>query len=456
MRAWPTVLTATLLAALLAGPCAAGPGDALRTYVAQPDPALAWTSRVEGRVGAARFRELLLTSQVWQGTPWRHQLVVICPDNARPGRPGVLFMAGGNWRDRYLERPGRVEAPAGTDRYVRIARRLEAPLAVLLQVPFQPLAGGLTEDALVAWSFEQFFAGAGDSSPLLLPMAKAGSAALTATTAVAAHDCGVAPQRFVVTGASKRAWAAWLLGAADPRVAGLVPAMFDAVWMDRQAAHQAATWGNLSTLLKRYRPLAERLGTPAGDELLAIVDPWRHRTQLAQPKLVVLGSNDPYWPPDSASLYLAGVGPASVLYLPNNDHVPDDVRRLADGLVALADVAADGSALPAVALQVAVAGDDVEVIVTADAPGRRARIWVARSDNAGFRYEPYVARRARRQGVGRYAATVPLDGGYVALFGEVDFAGRRGRYRLSSPLRIVGPGGLLPLTPPPGAPAGAD
>jgi hypothetical protein len=94
--------------------------------------------------------------------------------------------------------------------------------------------------------------------------------------------------------------------------------------------------------------------------------------------------------------------------------------------------------------------------VRADAPARRARIWVARSDNAGFRYEPYVAQRARRQGGGSYAATVPLAGGYVALFGEVDFAGRRGRYRLSSPLRIVGPGGLLPLTPPPAAPASAD
>ncbi|MBL8223826.1 MAG: hypothetical protein JNM50_00735 [Chromatiales bacterium] len=452
MRAWPPVL----LAALLAGPGAADAGDVLRTYVAQPDPALAWTSRLEGRVGAARFRELILTSQVWQGTPWRHQLFVVCPDNARPGRPGVLFMAGGNWRDGYLERPGRVAAPAGTDRYVRIARRLEAPLAVLLQVPFQPLAGGLTEDALVAWSFEQFFAGAGDSSPLLLPMAKAGSAALTATTAVAAHDCGVAPQRFVVTGASKRGWAAWLLAAADPRVAGLAPAVFDAVWMDRQAAHQAATWGNLSTLLKGYRPLAERLGTPAGDELLAIVDPWRHRAQLPQPKLVVLGSNDPYWPPDSASLYLGGMAPASVLYLPNNDHVPDDVRRLTDGLVALADAVADGTVLPAVALEVAVAGDHVAVLVTAGAPARGARVWVARSDNAGFRSEPYVAQRARRQGVGSYAATVPLAAGYVALFGEVDFAGRRGRYRLSSPLRIVGPGGLLPLTPPPGSPAAAD
>jgi hypothetical protein len=58
MRAWPARLLAALL---LAAPGAATAGDVLRTYLAQPDPALAWTSRVEGRVGAARFRELVLT-----------------------------------------------------------------------------------------------------------------------------------------------------------------------------------------------------------------------------------------------------------------------------------------------------------------------------------------------------------------------------------------------------------
>jgi PhoPQ-activated pathogenicity-related protein len=446
-----------LLAVLLAsGAGLAGPGDVLPDYVARADPALAWTSLMEGREGAARFRELILTSQEWQGGFWRHQLFVVCPDNARPGRPGLLFMAGGNWRDSYLDRPARAEAPAGTARYVRLARRLAAPLAVLLQVPFQPLAEGLTEDALVAWLFGEFFARADASAPLLLPMVKAGSAALTAVTAVAAGDCGVTPQLYVVTGASKRAWAAWLLAAADPRVAGVVPAMFDAVWMDRQAAHQLATRGGLSSLLKSYRPLVERLGTPPAEDLLAIVDPWRHRDRLPQPKLVVLGSNDPYWPPDSAALYLPGVAPASVLYLPNNGHVPDDVRRLTDGIVALADAVAGQTVLPSVGLQASVSGDDVRVVLTADTAVRGARVWAARSGNADFRYVPYTTRRARRQSDGTYATQLSLAGGYVALFGEADFAGRRGRYRLSSPLRVIGPGGLLPLTPPPAGPAAGD
>lgn len=448
-----------LVAALILPAMAAGaPGDAtdpLRDYVARPDAALAWTSQLSGRQGRAVFRQLLLTSQVWQGVPWRHQLFVVCPDNARAGRPAVLFMAGGNWRDGYLAPPARVAPPAGTDRYVRLARQLQAPLAVLLQVPFQPLAGGLTEDALVAWSFGEFFATADPEAPLLLPMVKAGSAALTAVTAVARHDCGVAPDRFVVTGASKRAWATWLLAAVDSRVAGIVPTAFSAVRMDRQVGHEAGLWGGVSPLLQAYRPLVERLGTPAGEALLGIVDPWRYRQRLPQPKLIVVGSNDPYWPPDAASLYLEGVGPANLLYLPNNGHVPADLPRLTAGLLALADGVATGSALPAVALAAMVADGQVDLVLQVTAPARGARFWVARADNAGFRYEPYVRARARRQADGSFVARLPLGAGYLAVFGEVDLRGPSGRYRLSSPVRIVGPTGVLSPSPGPAGPAGA-
>jgi PhoPQ-activated pathogenicity-related protein len=448
-------LVAALLLPALAAAAPAGGADALLDYVARPDPALAWTSHLAGRQGRSAFRELVLTSQVWRGITWRHQLFVVCPDNARAGRPAVLFMAGGNWRDRYLAPPGRLAPPAGTARYVRLARRLQAPLAVLLQVPFQPLAGGLTEDALVAWSFGEFFATGDPVAPLLLPMVKAGSAALTAVTAIARHDCGVAPERFVVTGASKRGWATWLLAAADARVAGIVPTAFDAVRMDRQVQHQLALWGSLSPLLKDYRPLVERLGTPAGDALLALVDPWRYRPRLDLPKLIVRGSNDAYWPPDSAGLYLAGMAPASLLYLPNDGHVPADLARLTAGVVALADAVAAGSGLPAAALSATVVDGQVELQLTVNGPARGARFWVARSDHGAFRHEPYAVARARRQGDGSFAARLSLQDGYIAVFGEVDLQGPSGRYRLSSPLSIVGPDGVQPLSPAPAASAGA-
>ncbi len=436
------MLLATLAGLLVAG--AAPAADAgLGAFVAAPDPALGWDTRQSGRVRGARYRELVLTSQRWQGEPWRHQFFVVCPGNAEPDRPALLVIAGGNWRDRYLDPPGRPGAPQGTGRYRDLARRIRAPVAVLLQVPPQPLLGGLTEDALIAATFDRYLAGAGADWPLLLPMVKAGSAALTALAAVAADDCGVRPQRFVVTGASKRGWTAWLLAAADPRVAGLAPTVFDAVRLDAHVAHQASAWGALSGLLRVYAPLVDRLETPAGQQLLDLVDPWRYRGQLAMPKLVVLATNDAYFPADSANLYIDGVAPASLLYLPNQGHGARDPGRIAAGLAALADAVAAGTPLPAPGLAATVTGDAAELRVAVPEPVHRVRLWVARSPNGVFRYEPWVDQRLRRDADGRFGATLPLAGGYVAVFGEAEFGRWGRRYRVSTPLVRIGPAGVV-------------
>lgn len=432
-----------VLAGLAAAPAAPAAEAGLAAFVGTPDPALAWATRQTGRVRGARYRELVLTSQRWQGEPWRHQFFVVCPGNAAPGRPAVLAIAGGNWRDRYLAPPDRPRAPLGTGLYRDLARRIRAPVAVLLQVPAQPLLGGLTEDALIAATFARYLDGAGADWPLLLPMAKAGSAALTALAAVAADDCGVRPERFIVTGASKRGWTAWLLAAADPRVAGLAPTVFDAVRLDAQVAHQASAWGELSALLQVYAPLVDRLDTPAGQQLLELVDPWRHRAQLAMPKLVVLGTNDAYFPADSAGLYVDGVAPASLLYLPNQGHAARDPRRISAGLAALADAVASGTPLPAPGLAATVVDGVAEVRVTAPAPVHGARLWVARSADGVFRAEPWVAQRLRRTDDGRFVASVPLAGGYVAVFGEAEFGRWGRRYRLSTPLVRIGPAGVI-------------
>jgi len=37
-------------------------------------------------------------------------------------------------------------------------------------------------------------------------------------------------------------------------------------------------------------------------------------------------------------------------------------------------------------------------------------------------------------------------GGYLGVFGEVDFGAGRGRYSLATDLRLVGAGGVVPVT----------
>src|SRR5690606_38003278 len=146
---------------------------------------------------------------------------------------------------------------------------------VLLQVPHQPILDGLTEDALIAHSMARYVETRDPDWPVLLPMTKAATAAMDAVQAAAREHWGLETERFVVTGASKRGWTAWLTAAVDPRVVAVAPMVFDVLDMRRQMAHQQATWGGASGQIRDYqeRDLPRLLRTPVGDALLDLVDP---------------------------------------------------------------------------------------------------------------------------------------------------------------------------------------
>lgn len=56
---------------------------ALAGYVARPDTSFAWRKTGAGRIGSTSYVELLMTSQTWRGTPWRHQLFLLRPASMR-------------------------------------------------------------------------------------------------------------------------------------------------------------------------------------------------------------------------------------------------------------------------------------------------------------------------------------------------------------------------------------
>jgi len=53
-----------------------------------------------------------------------------------------------------------------------LAEHLQAPVAVLLQVPEEPIFGGLVEDQIISYTFAQFFLTNDPEWLLLLPMTK--------------------------------------------------------------------------------------------------------------------------------------------------------------------------------------------------------------------------------------------------------------------------------------------
>jgi PhoPQ-activated pathogenicity-related protein len=438
--------------ALLAVPwlaaAAPAPGaDLLADYVAREQPAFGYHVRDGGRYRGADWIELIVTSQTWRGIPWRHQLYLIRPAGLGEGsHQALLFIDGGKWREEYEKPPAKPVLPKRAGLYREIAQRLAAPVAILKQVPNQPLLGGLTEDALIAHTLDRYLETGDADWPLLLPMVRSVVSAMDAVERYAHEEWSLDVSGFTVTGASKRGWTTWLTAASDPRVKAIAPMVFDVLNMEPQLAHQRASWGKLSEQIADYSALSltEQLDTPGGAHLTALVDPFSYRERITQPKLLIYGSNDRYWPIDAASLYWDELsGPRLPLYIPNQGHKLTDVRRIIAGLDALHQYSARGRPLPDLSWAWEDGVDRLALEIRAEPEPALVRAWVAHSATRDFREAKWRSVLIPRRR-GRYAYKVPRPADrYVAVYGEAVFGRGAGRVFFSTLPRIAGPEPLL-------------
>jgi PhoPQ-activated pathogenicity-related protein len=424
----------------------AGVADAtelLADAVALPDPAAGFERTAEGSSGGGRWVCGTLTSQEWRGVLWQHEMCVYRPQRATGGAgPMVLWIDGGNKKEMR-----RARASGGpSSRLAALAAVAELsglPAAVVRQVPFQPIEGR-TEDDLIAHSFEKFMQSGDPTWPLLVPMVKAAAAAMTASAGIAADELEYQGDGFVVTGASKRGWTTWLSAAADRRVRGIVPMVIDMLDMPRHMALQMASFGAPSRSIVDYtkRGIQDLLDTPRGRELVALVDPFSYLQRLTQPKLVLLGTNDPYWPLEAANLYLPRLaGPRWVSYLPNATHgLPPE--QVVPTVAAMGRHASGDDTLPDFDWSFSRAAAASEVVVKTDRPPTRAWLWTADSATRDFRPATWEQRPLAVAGGGDGPVTVGggvarPTAGLRALLAQCEFGPPGGAFRLSSAVDVL-------------------
>lgn len=398
-----------------------GPSSELESYLAKPDDSYRWKKIRGGKFENVTYAELILQSQIWRGIAWKHQLWILQPRKVT-SEQAVLLIAGGTWSDE-LEDPGyRPELPGRVKYLADLAREIEAPVAVLMQVPNQPLFDGMVEDGLISYTFEQFMLTGESDWPLLLPMVKSAVRGMDAVEEYCEKFLLLPIKSFTVTGASKRGWTTWLTAASDSRVEAIAPMVIDILNMSPQMDHQLAAWGEFSDEISEYtsRGLHDILQTEHGRQLASVVDPYTYRKSLTMPKLIVNGTNDPYWPVDALNFYWDGLPRQKfALYVPNEGHGFGSYERVLGGIAALHRQADGKQKLPKIAWNYEKQGDSILLNIESDPPADLCRMWQASAPLRDFRNSEWT--KTQLSGDGKHFSFTlgkPTTGS-VAVYGEL-------------------------------------
>ena len=320
----------TLLAALApATALAQAPPDrtAIDDYVQAPDDAYRYEVASASKADGLTTIVVDMVSQNWltpeevDRTEWRHWLTIAIPDGAT-SRTALLDIGGGS--------NGRDAPDAASDAIAAIARRTGTVAAELGMVPNQPLVfhddgEERYEDNLIGYAWDQFL-NTGEARWLPRgPMVKSAVRAMDTVTAVMATAAGGQRQvdRFVVAGASKRGWTAWLTGAMDDRVVAIIPVVIDVLNVADSMRHHFAAYGFWAPAIGDYvrHGIMRRLDHPRLAEIYALVDPVSYSHRLTMPKLVLNAAGDQFFLPDSSQFYWRQLrGENYLRYVPNADH----------------------------------------------------------------------------------------------------------------------------------------
>jgi PhoPQ-activated pathogenicity-related protein len=401
----------------------------LQDYVAKADPTFAWkinerTDSEQGRV----FRGEL-TSQTWHGIVWKHTLNIHEPKKLENPRHVLLVVWGGTQKQS-----GEKESI----RYgLKMANLTGARVAIVHQVPNQPLLGNHVEDDLITETYLRYMADGDKSWPLLFPMTKSAVRAMDAVEAIAQQEWQGRIDGFVVTGGSKRGWTSWLTGVVDKRVLGIAPAVADVLNVKKHMQRQLETWGHFSEKLHDYtskKIIHAGPETPAETELRTYCDPYTYRSLLTMPKLVLNGTNDPYWAIDATQLYWYDlVGPKYLLKLPNAGHGLETSRGMVENTLAVffrRTIA--GCPLPTLQWKQSEQGDELRLRIESTEKATLGRLWYAHSPTLDFRTARWQSQPLEEVGTVYLAKGPKPKEGHVAFFGELQFESDRLPYSLTS------------------------
>ncbi len=325
------------------------------------------------------YHEIELISQVWQGAVWKHRLYAFLPESPQTDC-ALLFISG---RKKPLETISFCQS---------IMESTGSPVFLIFGVPNQPLFDNLWEDALISYTMQQYLKKKDPTWLALYPMTKAAVRAMDAAQEFSEKKYSHKISRFIVSGGSKRGWTTWLCAAMDKRVEKIVPIVYDNLNLKEQMKNQITQWGNYSPAIGDYseKGLPQILQSPAGEKLAQYIDPYSYLDQITIPKIIVNGTNDPYWPLNALKLYYSELkGENYIVYEANNGHGVD-AKRVQETVVAALLYSQEKSSFPQFICKFKTDEKNLEISFRAK-EAKKIKMWRSSSLNLDFRDSKWTA-----------------------------------------------------------------
>lgn len=310
-------------------------------YVNKDDGQFSWfdTNQTVKMLSGATGYILNVTSQKWlnesmavgpNGAIWTHQALVIVPKDLKVKNRGMIWITGG-----CNEHPG---IPKATDEEPLSVDVISASTksigVVLYQIPnchivypSDPSKRGRSEDAMIAWAWKEFLDSGNPEWLPRFPMVKGAMKAMQAVQEYTAEK-GIADiDGWVVSGASKRGWTTWMVGAVDcptcPKIVALAPVVPIVPALTLDMHHMFKAYGGWTFAFSDYMDvnLTTYLDTPGFAAMVANIDPIHEPflSRLANiPKHVIVSSDDEFMMMEWTNLWWDKMGGEKHLTIANN------------------------------------------------------------------------------------------------------------------------------------------
>ena len=271
------------------------------------------------------IKEYTLNALNWDAAKpenWQHKVALYIPTHSYHPTALVVINNGNNSGKAYT-------ADANESDLQDIAKQTNTVVVSIHTVPNQPLTltnenKPLTEDALVAQSWMKSMTS--PQLPIQFPMAASTIRAMDLAQKELQKN---SIKNFIVTGASKRGWAAWLAALADTRIKAIVPAAIDIVDFKSFLQETNKIYANQWPIAfyDYYKAgVTKQLDRPEFATLMQMIDPFAYnntslKQRLAIDKYILSNSGDDFFVPDALGHALEILpGNNHVRVAPNSDH----------------------------------------------------------------------------------------------------------------------------------------